>query len=544
MLKRLFPSKTPTKSVRMNIVRAPMEFEGRIFIDTIAQTILADEKLQRKINFLEWLDEIRLHPSLPHLKVTWAPISKISVEIEKDHHSGDGHQNVEDDAEARDHALALLREAATYNASDIHIHRQANHAEISFRVNGKLGIAHEYDTNFADHLIPVLYTLCRSRDASQSQMEFQDGSIPNDELTGTGIANVRVVKGPCYPVTEGGQFMILREQYARTGSPRKNDKPLKPLRTPRRPEGSAKFAEFGLTEEQIERIQRISMAPSGVLLCTGPTGSGKTTLLFEVAADKARKQPGRRLITIEQPVEYPMPWAIQLEISNALDARKAGEEFKARLRNTLRMDPNDMMIGEIRDAEVALTAIDAAQTGHFVMTTLHVDDPFDYPLRLRNMDDKRLDFNTTCNASVVRGVVGQRLLPLLCPHCSVPWQTNDDRMPRSTNEAVLTWGDNKDAIRRVGPGCVHCQGTGTHDRTAVAEIIETDEELMSDFVRFNASVARHRFRARNGVDPSMVETALKHVFSGTVDPFDVLTEVDRIRPLDVVMEERAKGRAL
>ncbi|MFT8828160.1 GspE/PulE family protein [Acetobacter syzygii] len=544
MLKKFFNPGKSSQPAKLNIVRVPMEFEGRIFIDTIAQTIMADEKLKRKTNFLEWLDDAHSHPSLHHLKIIWAPISHVSAEIEKDHHHGDGHKHVEDDAEARDHALALLREAASYNASDIHIHRQANHTEISFRVNGKLGIAHEYDNNFADHLIPVLYTLCRSRDASQSPMEFQDGSIPNDELTGTGIANVRVVKGPCYPVTEGGQFMILREQYARTGSTRKNDKPLKPLRTPRRPEGTAKFVEFGLSEDQIERIQRISMAPSGVLLCTGPTGSGKTTLLFEVAADKARKQPGRRLITIEQPVEYPMPWAIQLEISNALDAEKAGAEFKARLRNALRMDPNDMIIGEIRDAEVALTVIDAAQTGHFVMSTLHVDDAFDYPLRLRNMDDRRLGFDTTCNASVVRGIVAQRLVPLLCPHCSIPWKADDDRMPRSTNAAVLTWGDNRDIIRRIGPGCEHCHGTGTHDRTAVAEIIETDEELMSDFVQFSTSVARHRFRARKGVDPSMVETALKRVFTGKVDPFDVLTEVDQIRPRDVVMEEREKGARL
>lgn len=117
-------------------------------------------------------------------------------------------------------------------------------------------------------------------------------------------------------------------------------------------------------------------------------------------------------------------------------------------------------------------------------------------------------------------------------------------MPRSTNAAVLTWGDNRDIIRRIGPGCEHCHGTGTHDRTAVAEIIETDEELMSDFVQFSTSVARHRFRARKGVDPSMVETALKRVFTGKVDPFDVLTEVDQIRPRDVVMEEREKGARL
>ena len=175
------------------------------------------------------------------------------------------------------------------------------------------------------------------------------------------------------------------------------------------------------------------------------------------------------------------------------------------------------------------------------MTTLHVDDPFDYPLRLQNMDFERLSFRTTCNASIVRGIVAQRLLPVLCPHCAVQWSPDDDRMPRQTCQAVLTWGDDPTRIRRTGPGCEHCLGTGIAGRTAVAEVVETDEQLMSDFVQYGVCIARHRFRARKDVDPSMVETAMTRVFAGIVDPYEVTAKVDRIRTRTAVMEERYAG---
>ncbi|GBR25669.1 GspE/PulE family protein [Gluconobacter japonicus] len=531
-----------TANTAETAIHVPAELRGQIHIDEINQTVFINEALKRRAHVLAWLAELRRHPGLATLRVEWELIGTLTERIQQAHHdnaivSRDDAQ----DAEVRDEALALLREGAENGVSDVHIHRKERHTEILFRINGTLVVAHELTNDHADRLLRAMYTLASSRDSAYSEMEFQDAAVAGDVLKGTGLANVRIVKGPCLPVAEGGKFMVMRLQYAKSGGGRRGARTATEFRTPRRPEGHLKLLEYGFSQAQIDRILNISIAPSGVLICTGPTGSGKTTLLYEGAQHKARTQPGRRLVTIEQPAEYPMPWAIQLDISNALSAAAAGREFKGRLRSALRMDPDDIMVGEIRDMEVALTTFDAAQTGHFVMTTLHVDDPFDYPLRLQNMDFERLSFRTTCNASIVRGIVAQRLLPVLCPHCAVPWSPDDDRMPRQTCQAVLTWGDDPTRIRRTGPGCEHCLGTGIAGRTAVAEVVETDEQLMSDFVQYGVSIARHRFRARKGVDPSMVETAMTRAFAGIVDPYEVTAKVDRIRTRTAVMEERYAG---
>ncbi|MEN3168318.1 ATPase, T2SS/T4P/T4SS family [Gluconobacter sp. OJB] len=542
-LKKTTPKKAGTSS---NVLTIPTGLRSQIHLDPVNQTVYVNQRLQRSTDALDWIANTRRHPQLDCLKVVWEPISDVTARIQSAHETG-SHSDTDDgeDAEVRDEALALLREGAESDVSDIHIHRKERHTEVQFRINGSLVVAHELTNDHADRLLRAMYTMATSRDSAYSDLSFQDAAIAGDILKGTGLANVRIVKGPCLPVSEGGKFMVIRLQYVKSGGNRRSQPQRQTaFRTPRRPEGKLKLLDYGFTQSQVDRILNIAVSPSGVLICTGPTGSGKTTLLYELALHKARTQPERRQVEIAQPAEYPMHWGIQLDISNALTSEEAGREFRARLRTALRMDPDDLSIAEMRDSEVALTTFDSAQTGHFVMSTLHVDDPFDYPLRFQNMDFERLSFRTTCNASIVRGVVAQRLLPVLCKHCSLPWTVADERLPRRTCEAVPTWGEDLSAVRRKGPGCPHCFGTGISGRTTVAEVVETDEQLMSDFVNHGVAIARHRFRARPDADPSMVETAMGRVFQGLVDPFAVTATVDRIRTRDAVMSERLSGAKL
>ena len=205
------------------------------------------------------------------------------------------------------------------------------------------------------------------------------------------------------------------------------------------------------------------------------------------------------------------------------------------------MDPDDIGLGEVRDVNGALTCINAVQSGHFVAFTCHVDDPFGLPLRLELMDSTRLSFRTTCNASLIRGIVSQRLVPVICPHCAVPWTKNDPRLPTIINQAIPSWCPDMTLVRRIGTGCEHCYGTGISGRTCVAEVIETDAELMTDFVRYGENVARHRYRSRPDADPSLLETAMQLVAEGKLDPFDVNTIVERIRDKEKVLEERRNG---
>jgi type II secretory ATPase GspE/PulE/Tfp pilus assembly ATPase PilB-like protein len=341
--------------------------------------------------------------------------------------------------------------------------------------------------------------------------------------------------------SEGGWFMILRLQSIKKGVNRRIRGNYSNLHQMKPPRGHLRLKDYGFSQPQIDRLMGIAMSPSGALVFTAPTGHGKTTTLYEIWAEKARVQPGRNIVTIEQPVELDMPWAIQLDIPNTDNEEENGRALRERQRNTLRMDPDDIGLGEVRDVDGALTCIAAVQTGHFVAFTCHVDDPFGLPLRLQLMDFTRLSFGTTCNVSLIRGIVSQRLVPVICPHCAVPWTKDDPRLPTIINQAIPSWCPDMTLVRRIGTGCEHCYGTGISGRTCVAEVIETDAELMTDFVRYGENVARHRYRSRPDADPSLLETAMQLVAEGKLDPFDVNTIVERIRDKEKVLEERRNG---
>ncbi|NVN03724.1 Flp pilus assembly complex ATPase component TadA [Asaia spathodeae] len=446
------------------------------------------------------------------------------------------------DNNARSQAFALIRQAAQLGASDIHIHRLKDYAEVRVRIKKNVLVLKDMSIAEGDALLVALYRLGSTQDPTIREGETQDGGISGSELEGTGLENVRIVRGPSYPAIAGGGHMELRLQYKeRAGSNSSASRDVE-LRKPRTPAGDLMLKSYGFDDAQIDKLLYIASSPSGLLLLTGPTGSGKTTSIFELAKWQARTSPNKRTVTIEQPVEYPMPWAVQLEISNALTGEEAGLQFKENLRYSLRMDPDRLVIGEIRDAEVALTSFDASQTGHSVMSTLHIEDPFDFPLRFQNMNSEKLPFRTTCVSTIIRGVVAQRLLPLLCDHCKKRWDPSDPRLPKLACEALLTWGDSTSICQINQEGCAECSYTGVASVTAVAEVVETDEELMNDFITRGVTPARRRYRSRPDADKPMVERAIAMALDGKVDPQAIISEVERIPFRDKVERDRRIGR--
>ncbi|MFT8369750.1 MAG: ATPase, T2SS/T4P/T4SS family [Acetobacter sp.] len=525
------------------VIDIPRSLEGQIYFDTDGEEkiVFASKQLSGRLHFLQWLDSLRYVEGFRGIQVKYVPLSVVTEKMEHAHHNAAIMETPKEDVEVRDRALALLTEIGGYNSSDIRIRRLSRHTEVACRINGRYMLAHELENSFSDRMMRAMYRLGSSQAASVTDSQFQDGGISGEVLKGTGLDNVRIVRGPCVPQTEGGWFMIMRLQSVKKGVNRRirgNFSTLHPLKGP---PGHLRLKDYGFTQAQIDRLMGIAMSPSGALIFTAPTGHGKTTTLYEIWAEKARVQPGRNIVTIEQPVELDMPWAIQLDIPNTDDEEENGRALRERQRTTLRMDPDDIGLGEMRDAQGALTCIEAVQTGHFVASTCHVDDPFDLPDRLELFDHTRLSFRKTCNTSLIRGIVSQRLVPVICPHCAIPWTTDDPRLTKIINEAVLTWCPDPTLIRRIGPGCEHCYGTGEVSRTCVAEVIETDEELMHDFVKHGVSVARHRYRSRPDADVSLLESAMKLVAEGKVDPFEVNTRVDRIRPREKVLKEREDG---
>jgi type IV pilus assembly protein PilB len=213
--------------------------------------------------------------------------------------------------------------------------------------------------------------------------------------------------------------------------------------------------DLGLASDQIARIAAMSNSPHGIVLVSGPTGSGKTTTLYAVM--RTINAMEKNILTIEDPVEYTMPLAHQVGVNE-----KAGINFASSIRSFLRQDPDVMLIGEIRDEETAGLAMRAALTGHLVFSTVHTNDAIGAVVRLRD-----LGVEDYIVASTIRGVVSQRLLRLLCPHC---------KRPAKREEA---WnGVNPEQIYEH-VGCPLCRQTGYIGRTAIAEVLQMDRELLT-----------------------------------------------------------------
>jgi type II secretory ATPase GspE/PulE/Tfp pilus assembly ATPase PilB-like protein len=437
-------------------------------------------------------------------------------------------EHSEEDQIVRDQALDLIQEAAAYGASDLHLMMRGGYTEIQIVVKGELRVLNRLPQAEGVSLGRAIYQgIAQTRDASYNPLEFQNAQIPGEMLPpDCRLTSIRIVRGPCYP--QGGEFMTLRLQY---GGVRPVATDLKKLSLPRLPEGDFRLGSMGYSDWQVKKLRKLMAAPNGIVIFTGPTGSGKTTVMAEALREIARSRPGRRLVTIEDPVEYPMEWAVQMAVTGTRSDAENGVAFLERLRVALRMAPNIILIGELRGPEVAVSALEAAVTGHQVWTTMHVTDPFLFVDRLGLMDGVRLNRRVFCDHKIVRGVVAQRLLPRLCPHCSVPLFQAPEALPQELADALATWGELA-SVRLRGEGCNQCGGDGVSGRFAVAEVVTMDAVVMRDFIESGSEAARKKYRARPDADPSMIESAIMYALGGTVDPRAVEDCVDiiEVRP--------------
>lgn len=446
-------------------------------------------------------------------------------------------EDVDEDMVVRGHAIDIIRQAAEYGASDIHFMMRGAHTEIQIVVKGGLRVLTRKTQAEGEALTRAIYQgIAKTRDASYNELDFQNAQIPGDALPpDSGLTSVRIIRGPCYPQAQDGAFMTMRLQYSSVQT-NANQTALPSLPLPRRPEGEFGLIHMGFAPPQVDKLRRLMEAPNGVIIFTGPTGSGKTTSMFEALTEIARVKPHRRLVTIEDPVEYPMDWAVQMAITGARNDAETGSAFSERIRVALRMAPNIILLGELRGPDVAVAALEAAVTGHQVWTTMHVTDPFLFVERLELMDRVRLERRVFCDHKIVRGVVAQRLLPKLCPHCSVPFSENPGVLSRQAVVALMTWGDTG-KVRVQGEGCEACGYDGTQGRFAIAEILVMDASVMRDFIKQGSEVARDNYRANSDADPSMLESAITHVLAGSIDPRAVEDWVDMIEP-----KERRRSR--
>ncbi len=229
----------------------------------------------------------------------------------------------------------------------------------------------------------------------------------------------------------------------------------------------------GMPTSMLQRFRRTIHKPHGLVLVTGPTGSGKTTTLY--GALNELNAPEKKIITVEDPVEYRLPRINQVQVNSRI-----GLSFAAVLRTALRQDPDIVLVGEMRDQETAEIGLRAAITGHLVLSTLHTNDAVSTAIRLVDMG-----IPGYLVATALEAVIAQRLVRRICDSCSADYRPT----PQETAWLKNVWGDEFTPVRfRRGLGCPHCNNTGYRGRMGVFELLEIDEAL-ADALRRNDSAA-------------------------------------------------------
>lgn len=455
----------------------------------------------------------RIRLQNPDVKYEMVTVSMEEI-AERRNQTVDETENVlRSDTEMQKAALDLFKKAVKDRTSDIHIRvSTVNRCQILFRINGDLVMVEEHTTAYGEQLCSTIYqSIADVGDSTYDINTRQDariakpGSLPN-ELDGIRIATTPQVDG---------SLMVLRLLYDASGA-------------------SDDVTSLGYSDIQRSRIQILKKRPTGVTLIAGPTGSGKSTTLQRVFTSLIRETKGRKnVLTVEDPPEYPIPGAIQTPVKNAITEEERSAAFQQAIKGAMRVDPDVIMIGEIRDAPSAKLAIQAAMTGHQVWSSIHANGAFN---TIDRMIDLGVDLNVMTDPNILSGMLCQRLLKTLCkckkPYTEVWAKYREEREGfDQDHDRLSSVLDLKDIYVR-GDGCDECRGkgaiVGTNGRTVVAEVVVTDQQMMQ-YVRNKDITAaiQHWKEAQRGM--TMVEHALQKVRLGLVDPFD--TE-DVVGPLD------------
>ncbi|MFT4570715.1 MAG: general secretion pathway protein E [Hyphomicrobiaceae bacterium] len=347
-------------------------------------------------------------------------------------------------------ANSIIFQAAKDGASDIHIEPFERNTSVRFRIDGLL----------VEVLSPPrrVHPALVSRIKVMASMNIAERRLPQDGSIRTRVGGREVdIRVSTLP-TSFGERVVMRLL----------DRSSNVLR----------LEELGMGGSELDTIRQLARQSHGILLVTGPTGSGKTTSLYALISEINSVE--KNIITIEDPIEYQLSGVGQIQVNPKIDLT-----FANGLRSILRQDPDVIMVGEIRDAETARIAIQAALTGHLVFSTLHTNDSFSAVTRLLDMGVEPF----LVSSSVI-GIAAQRLVRRLCPKCSKP----ADATLAGLDQLGLT---DAQGAREPGPGCKDCRGTGYRGRLAISELLAIDDEARASIMaRSDAASLRDRMVAR------------------------------------------------
>jgi type IV pilus assembly protein PilB len=397
----------------------------------------------------------------------------------------------------------ILLQAMSVNASDIHVEPQQKGLRLRFRQDGVL---QQYVEPLPSRLIPAVtsrFKILADLDIAERR-QAQDGRIRRKYRDR--VVDFRVNTLP----SRFGEKVCLR------------------------------LLDSGATQLGLDRlisdsdalalVRDLGSKPFGMILVTGPTGSGKSTTLYSLLAE--RNDPGINISTVEDPIEYTLPGITQCQVN-----REKGFDFATALRAFMRQDPDVLLVGETRDLETAKTAIEAALTGHLVLSTLHANDA---PSTIARLDEMGVE-PFMVSASLI-GIVSQRLLRRVCPHCREPYRPNERELGRfglmASREADVTFFKAHHHSPNE-PVCSHCKGSGYKGRVGVYEVLRIQEDMATAISKGASTDVIRQLALESGM-VTLLGYSLELVRKGET----TLEEVGRMVLTDSGLESERRARAL
>ena len=384
----------------------------------------------------------------------------------------------EDEASIIRFVNQVLKDAIELRASDVHLEPFEDEFRIRYRIDGEL------------QEVPVPAQLKRfqpaivSRVKILSHLNIAEKRLPQDGRIKVRIDDAEVdIRVSIIPMLHGEAVVmrLLRQNSTLRG-----------------------LGQIGMGQREYEHFKHVLGMPHGIILVTGPTGSGKTSTLY--TALNEINDSVRKIITVEDPVEYQLKGVNQIQVNE-----KSGLTFARGLRSILRHDPDVILIGEIRDQETAQIAVQASLTGHLVFSTLHTNDA---PGALTRLVDMGVEPYLV--ASSLEAVLAQRLVRVLCPHCKQP-----DQSP-TAQQFKVKLGIEADRTLFKAIGCRECRNTGFFGRHAIFEWMDTDEEIRQLILK-SASTDQIRAAARKGGMRTLAEDGWRMVAAGVTTVEEVLS---------------------
>ncbi|NQZ25797.1 MAG: Flp pilus assembly complex ATPase component TadA [Colwellia sp.] len=379
---------------------------------------------------------------------------------------------------------SVFEDAVQMRASDIHIEPEEHQLRIRQRIDGVLQEKILKENKIASAMVLRL-KLMAGLDISEKRIP-QDGRF-NIDISGHNI-DVRMSTMP----VQFGESVVMRllDQSA----------------------GLLSLEQTGMPADIVKRVRQQIRRPHGMVLVTGPTGSGKTTTLY--AALNELNEASKKIITVEDPVEYRLPRINQVQVNTKIDLT-----FSRVLRTALRQDPDIMMVGEMRDQETVEIGLRGAITGHLVLSTLHTNDAITSALRLIDMGAAGF-----LVGSALRAVIAQRLVRRVCDSCTTEYKADEQEIFWLTN---LAGEQAKTSQFKQGKGCQSCQYTGYKGRIGVFEILEMNQEMMAALKRNDSEAFGQLAKANPSFTP-LAKAAFDYAAKGITTVEEVLRLVETI----------------